>query len=202
MSRIIAGVDEVGRGCLAGPVVAAAVILPAERYNWIAEIKDSKKLTAKKREQLADLITEHCLWSIQDTSAYQIDDMNILQASLWTMKKAVETLSAIPDLVLVDGNHRIPGLEIPQETIIGGDTIHKAIGAASIIAKVSRDTWMRNVHLLYPMYGWDRNKGYGTAKHREAIMVYGPTPLHRRSFKGVTEYVTDPETSRDDTFLV
>ncbi len=201
MSRIVAGVDEVGRGCLAGPVVAAAVILPTERYDWIDGIKDSKKLTAKKREQLADLITEHCLWSIQDTPAYQIDDMNILQASLWTMKKAIEALSVTPDLVLVDGNHRIPGLEVPQETIIGGDNIHKAIGAASIIAKVSRDTWMRDVHLLHPMYGWDKNKGYGTAAHREAIMVYGPTPLHRRSFKGVTEYVTDPETSRDDTFL-
>ena len=201
MSRIVAGVDEVGRGCLAGPVVAAAVILPAERYDWIDEIKDSKKLTAKKREQLADLITEHCFWSIQDTPAYQIDDMNILQASLWTMKKAIEALSVTPDLVLVDGNQRIPGLEVPQETIIGGDNIHKAIGAASIIAKVSRDTWMRDVHLLHPMYGWDKNKGYGTAAHREAIMVYGPTPLHRRTFKGVTEYVTDPETSRDDTFL-
>ncbi len=201
MGKIVAGVDEVGRGCLAGPVVAAAVILPTERYDWIDKIKDSKKLTAKKREQLADLITEHCIWSIQDTPAYKVDDMNILRATLWTMGRAVKALSVTPDLVLVDGKFPIPDLEIPQETIIGGDNIHKAIAAASIIAKVSRDTWMKDVHLLHPMYGWNRNKGYGTEEHREAIMMYGPTPLHRRSFKGVTEYVTDPETSRDDTFL-
>ncbi len=201
MSRVVAGVDEVGRGCLAGPVVCAAVILPTEHRPWIDQIRDSKKLSPKKRQLLAEYITEECVWSIQDTPAYQIDDMNILQATLWTMEKAVRSLSVEPNLVLVDGNHRIPGLEIPQEAIIGGDNIHKAIGAASIIAKVSRDTWMRNVHLLHPMYGWDRNKGYGTAEHREAIMVHGPTPLHRRSFKGVAEYVTDTEISRDDTFL-
>ena len=201
MSRVVAGVDEVGRGCLAGPVVCAAVILPTEHRPWIDQIRDSKKLSPKKRQLLAEYITEECVWSISDAPAYVVDDMNILQATLWTMEKAVRALSVTPDLVLVDGNHRIPGLEIPQETIIGGDNIHKAIGAASIIAKVSRDTWMKDVHLLHPMYGWDKNKGYGTAEHREAIMVHGPTPLHRRSFKGVAEYVTDTEISRDDTFL-
>ena len=201
MSRIVAGVDEVGRGCLAGPVVAAAVILPTERYDWIEEIKDSKKLSVKKREELADLITEHCIWSIQETPAYKIDDMNILRATLWTMGRAVVDLSVTPDLVLVDGNHTIPGLEIPQEAIKNGDNIHKAIGAASIIAKVNRDAWMRAVHLLHPMYGWDRNKGYGTAEHREAIMVYGPTPLHRLTFRGVAEYVKGSETSGNDSIL-
>lgn len=201
MSRIVAGVDEVGRGCLAGPVVAAAVILPTEHRPWIDQIRDSKKLSPKKRELLAEYIIAECVCSISDAPAYVVDDMNILQATLWTMEKAVRALSVTPDLVLVDGNHRIPGLEIPQETIIGGDNIHKAIGAASIIAKTSRDAWMKDVHLLHPMYGWDKNKGYGTAEHREAIMVHGPTALHRRSFKGVTEYVTDTEVSRDDTFL-
>jgi len=201
MSRIVAGVDEVGRGCLAGPVVSAAVILPTEHRPWIDQIRDSKKLSPKKRRLLAEYITEECTWAIKDAPAYVVDDMNILQATLWTMQKAVEALSVTPALVLVDGNHRIPGLQIPQETIVGGDNIHKAIGAASIIAKVSRDTWMKDAHLLHPLYGWDKNKGYGTAEHREAIMVYGPTPLHRRSFKGVAEYVTDTEVSRDDTFL-
>lgn len=186
---------------MAGPVVAAAVVLPTERYTWVDEIRDSKKLGPKKREQLAELITEHSIWSIQETPAYKVDDMNILQATLWAMRRAVEALSVTPDLVLVDGKHSIPGLEIPQETIIGGDNINKAIAAASIIAKVSRDAWMRTVHLLHPMYGWDRNKGYGTAEHREAIMVYGPTPLHRRSFKGVSEYVKSPEACEDDPFL-
>lgn len=201
MSRIVAGVDEVGRGCLAGPVVCAAVILPTEHRPWIDQIRDSKKLSPKKRQLLAEYIIQECVYSISDAPAYVVDDMNILRATLWTMEKAVRALSVTPDLVLVDGNHRIPGLEIPQEAIIGGDNIHKAIGAASIIAKVSRDAWMKDVHLLHPMYGWNKNKGYGTAEHREAIMVYGLTPLHRRTFKGVTEYVTGPETSRDDTFL-
>jgi len=201
MSRIVAGVDEVGRGCLAGPVVAAAVILPTEHRPWVDQIRDSKKLSPKKRQLLAEYITEECIWSIQDAPAYKVDDMNILRATLWTMGRAVKALSVTPDLVLVDGKFPIPDLEIPQETIIGGDNIHKAIGAASIIAKVSRDGWMKEAHLLHPMYGWNRNKGYGTEEHRKAIMMYGPTPLHRRTFRGVAEYVTGPETSRDDTFL-
>lgn len=191
MSRLVAGVDEVGRGCLSGSVVAAAVILPTKHYDWIDTIKDSKKLSVKKRELLSGLIIKHCIWTIQDVPAYQIDEMNILRASLLAMQKAVESLSVVPDLVLIDGNYQIPNLKILQETIIGGDNIHKAIGAASIIAKVSRDAWMKDASLFYPIYGWNRNKGYATLEHREAIMIYGPCPLHRKTFKGVKEYVKD-----------
>jgi ribonuclease HII len=175
-------------------VVAAAVILPAEPQDWISEVRDSKKLSAKKREELADLITEHCIWSIEGTPAYKIDDMNILQATLWTMKKAIYALSVTPDLVLVDGPHSIPDLGLPQEAIKNGDNIHKAIAAASILAKVNRDAHMQAMHPLHPMYGWDKNKGYGTQEHREAIMVYGPCPLHRFTFRGVSEYVKGEET--------
>ncbi len=213
-SRPTIGVDEVGRGCLAGDVFAAAVLEPTEHFEWWSEIRDSKKLSAKKREKLAELITENCDWCVQQISSYVIDEINILQASLQAMRSAVggvlQTLeddplgAAIRDedpfhsstredkiLILVDGN--CPLSEIPphmdQECIKGGDDIVKCIGAASILAKVSRDAYMQTMHAAHPYYGWDRNKGYGTAEHREAIMVHGVTPLHRRSFRGVAEYV-------------
>ncbi|MBD3261958.1 MAG: ribonuclease HII [Candidatus Altiarchaeales archaeon] len=187
------GVDEVGRGCLAGSVFAAAVILPREEEHeeWISKITDSKKISAKKREYLADLIMKYSVWYVSYSSPSKIDKINILNATLETMREAVEAASLIqePDVVLVDGNKLIPNLKYPQECIKSGDSAVKAIGAASIIAKVMRDAEMSAFHSIHPEYGWVKNKGYGTKEHRQAIMVHGVTELHRRSFKGVAEYV-------------
>ena len=191
--RRIVGVDEVGRGCLAGPVVAAAVVLPKHPGSWISEIKDSKKLSSKKRQVLAEYITKECVYAIRSCSEREIEDINILQATLRAMKKCVDAINTqvdFPlDLVLVDGNHKIPELDLPQEALIGGDSLHKAIGAASIIAKVYRDNYMAGMGPFYPEYGFAKHKGYGTFEHREAIMVHGPCPMHRKTFKGVYEYV-------------
>lgn len=192
MGRKIIGVDEVGRGCLAGPVVCAAVILPDEPYDWIQEIRDSKKLSAKKRQKLAELIIKHSVYAIREGSVEQVDSDNILRTTLLTMRECVNAVvsqSGKADLVLVDGNHKIPGLGLPQEAIEGGDDIHKAIGAASIIAKVYRDSYMTGMDVIYPAYGFAQHKGYGTEQHREAIMMHGPCKLHRLTFKGVYEYV-------------
>ncbi len=190
MGRIVAGVDEVGRGCLAGPVVTAAVVIPHE-LPWVEEIKDSKKLTHKKRVELATLITDTCHWAIRDASVNYIENTNILKATLWSMKMSVVALSTRvkPDLVLVDGNQRIPDLEFPQETIKNGDNLYKCIGAASIIAKVYRDNYMVGMHEFFPQYNWAKNKGYGTEEHRQAIMEHGITKEHRKTFRGVAEYV-------------
>jgi ribonuclease HII len=193
MGRTIIGVDEVGRGCLAGPVVCAAVILPNvdPLPSWIAEIKDSKKLSPKKRYELSQVITKHCTYAIRQGSVSLIESDNILQATLWTMKECVESVVAQggqPDLVLVDGNQEIPGLKWSQQAIKGGDNIHKTIGAASIIAKVYRDNYMVGMAEHHPEYGFAQHKGYGTAMHREAIMIHGPCRMHRKTFKGVYEY--------------
>ncbi len=194
-SRPTIGVDEVGRGCLAGDVFAAAVLEPAEHFDWWDEIRDSKKLSVKKRERLAALIHEHCYAAVQQVGVDFIEEVNILNAALYAMSESVSLVHRMiesPDntMVLVDGNRPI---QIPktaqQECIKGGDDIVKCIGAASIIAKVARDHYMQAMHEAHPQYGWDRNKGYGTEEHREAIMVYGVTSIHRKSFKGVTEYV-------------
>lgn len=187
---VVAGVDEVGRGCLAGPVVTAAVVLPEIVYDWISEIKDSKKLSHKKRTELAALITKHCKWAIEEGSPSEIEEFNILGATLRCMGRSVENLlnRTRIDLVLVDGNQTIPNLNIPQEAIKNGDNLYKCIGAASIIAKVYRDNYMWGMHQTYPQYCWDKNKGYGTEAHREAIMEYGITHLHRKTFRGVAEY--------------
>jgi len=201
MNRIV-GVDEVGRGCLAGPVVAAAVLIPETDYHWVdfswvKEIKDSKKLSAKKRESLAKLVQKDCVWCIREETSWHIDEGNILKSTLSAMGKAVNELCRIKapgmgigwvDMILVDGNQKIPGITEPQTTIISGDNLFPQIAAASIIAKVYRDQQMKDMHELFPVYGWDRNKGYGTAEHREAIMTHGITPLHRVTFRGVTEY--------------
>lgn len=196
--RITIGVDEVGRGSLAGPVVVAAVVLPDVDYPWIAEIRDSKKLSAKKREKLSGLIREHCLWTLSGADPYQIDEMNIFQATLMCMREAVRRLAltlARGDqeiLVLVDGNQTIPNLELPgvkQQSVVGGDNIHKCIAAASIVAKVHRDQYMISLDDILPMYGFAKHKGYGTEEHREAIMVHGPSAIHRKTFRGVYEYV-------------
>lgn len=199
MSSVIVGVDEVGRGALAGPVVCAAVILPSEPRPWIDLVKDSKKLTPKRRNLLAEYITEECIYAIREGSANFVDQVNILQATLKTMQTCVQVVvaqGAKPTLVLVDGSHTIPGLDLPQEAIKGGDNIHKSIGAASILAKVYRDNYMVGMDVHYPEYGFAQHKGYGTSMHREAVMIYGPCRLHRMTFKGVCEYVKNPHSSK------
>ncbi|VWX57645.1 ribonuclease HII [Sphingorhabdus sp. 109] len=181
---MIAGVDEVGRGPLAGPVVAAAVILPDD--HMIAELDDSKKLTAKKRARLEQQIIDCARFSIAQCCEAEIDEINILQATMLAMTRAVEGLDAVPDHVLVDGN-RLPKWTYSAKAVIGGDALHPCISAASILAKEFRDRLMIAAAEQYPQYGWERNKGYGTAEHLAALRQYGPTPLHRRSFAPVAQ---------------
>jgi ribonuclease HII len=178
--RYIAGTDEAGRGPLAGPVVAAAVIF--DKDIWINGVNDSKQLTEKEREHLLPQIIEKCLTcSVSVISHNQIEKINILQASLLAMTTSIDRLKLKPDLILVDGNK---GLNHPTRSIpiIKGDSISFAIASASIIAKVARDRIMKRLHLHYPNYNWSKNKGYGTAEHIAAIKTYGPSPLHRMSF--------------------
>ena len=183
MSSIIAGVDEAGRGALAGPIYAAAVIL--KPHNVIKGLTDSKKISPKQRALLFDLIICHAqCWAISKVEADKIDEINILQASLLAMKKAVAQLSVMPDLVEVDGNHA-PDLSIPVKTVIGGDLCVPAISAASILAKVARDKEMLDVHERLSQYGFSRHKGYGTKDHLQALFLHGPSEQHRRSFAPV-----------------
>ena len=169
---LVAGVDEAGRGPLAGPVVAAAVIL--DERQPIAGLADSKKLTALRRERLFDEIRAKALCcSVAEASVEEIDRLNILQATLLAMRRAVQGLRLKPGLVLVDGN-RLPVLDIPAEAIVKGDALVPAISAASILAKVHRDRWCAEVHAQYPQYGFDVHKGYCTAAHIEAVKKYGP----------------------------
>ncbi len=180
---LIAGVDEAGRGPLAGPVVAAAVIL--DDANPIAGLADSKVLTALRRERLYDEIRAKALCcSIGEADVAEIERLNILQATMLAMQRAVDGLRLKPAKVLVDGN-RLPRLEVLCEAIVGGDAKVAAISAASIIAKVHRDRWCDALHAQFPEYGFDRHKGYGTAEHLEALRVHGPCPEHRRSFAPV-----------------
>jgi len=181
---MIAGVDEAGRGPLAGPVVAAAVILPD--IHVILGLDDSKKLTAKARARLETEIRDCARFSVAQCCETEIDDINILQATMLAMTRAVEGLNAVPDHVLVDGN-RLPKWTYSAEAVIGGDAIHPCISAASILAKEYRDRLMVAAAEQYPQYGWERNKGYGTAEHLAALRQYGPTPLHRRSFAPVSQ---------------
>lgn len=179
----IAGVDEVGRGPLAGPVIAAAVIFPPAVL--IPGITDSKKLTAKQREALFPLIREKALAiGLGSVDAGEVDRINILQAALKAMKTAVLRLPISPDLLLVDGNRALD-LTVPQQCLIRGDARSLTIGAASIVAKVIRDKMMESCHSRFPEYNFPGNKGYGTREHRRALRRYGPCPLHRRSFNGV-----------------
>lgn len=181
----IAGVDEVGRGPLAGPVVAAAVVFKEGYKN--PEIGDSKKLSKKKREQLVEIIKRDSLgWAIIAVGHRRIDRLNILQASRLAMSMALKRVSA--DLALIDGNVRIEAA-IPQETIVGGDASRVEIGAASILAKVYRDNLMATLDAKYPGYGLSRHAGYPTKTHREAIKDLGPSKIHRRSFRGVSEHL-------------
>ncbi|RUQ34034.1 MAG: ribonuclease HII [Candidatus Competibacteraceae bacterium] len=182
-SILIAGIDEAGRGPLAGPVVAAAVILDPTRP--IAGLADSKTLSATRREQLAVEIRANALaWALGRAEAAEIDQINILQATLLAMERAVSNLGITPDSALVDGN-RCPALTCPCQAIIKGDATEPAISAASILAKTARDAELRQLHERYPQYGFARHKGYPTAVHREALRRYGPCPEHRRSFAPV-----------------
>lgn len=181
----IAGCDEVGRGCLAGPVVAAAVILPFPFPFSFSEVRDSKQVSAKKREELSELIKEHALsWSIQEVSVREIDEMNILQASLLAMKKAVNTLGSRPDLLLVDGNQPID-LDLEQICLIKGDSRSRSVAAASILAKVYRDHLVSQYDVEFPQYHFSQHKGYGTKIHLEALDQHGVTDYHRKSFAPV-----------------
>ncbi len=185
-SRLICGVDEAGRGPLAGPVYAAAVILaPGKRAP--AGIADSKTLGAGRRERLAAVIKSKALaWSIAWASVEEIDRLNILQASLLAMQRAVEALSIAPDEVLLDGMH-CPALAVPARAIVDGDAKVKVIAAASILAKTERDSEMRRLHQLFPQYGFDEHKGYPTPEHLEALRRHGVCEIYRRSFAPVRE---------------
>jgi ribonuclease HII len=183
MPGLVAGVDEAGRGPLAGPVVAAAVIL--DDLRPIKGLADSKKLTARQRDRLYDEIRAHALCcSIGEASVEEIDRLNILQATLLAMQRAVAGLRLKPVKVLVDGN-RLPVLDVMAEAIVQGDATVPAISAASILAKVHRDRWCEDIDAQYPLYGFASHKGYGTAVHMQALREHGPTPWHRRSFSPV-----------------
>ncbi len=185
---LVCGVDEAGRGPLAGSVVAAAVIL--DPANPIVGLNDSKKLTAKRREALAiEIRSKSLAWSVAEASVEEIDRINILQASLLAMQRAVEALHILPTLALIDGN-RCPKLPCPAEAIIGGDGKVASIAAASILAKTVRDAGMLNLHETYPMYGFDRHMGYPTELHIKALQEHGVSPVHRRSYAPVARLIT------------
>ena len=183
----IAGIDEAGRGPLAGPVVAAAVILPSQ-VN-IPGLNDSKKLSTKKREELFPKIQEiSVFYGVAVVDQKVIDKINILQAARLAMKQAVETLKITPGLLLIDGNQKIDST-LDQWAIVKGDSRSLSIAAASVLAKVTRDRIMDGYHKLYPQYEFNRHKGYGTRLHRNLIQEHGPCPIHRSTFKGVSEYI-------------
>ena len=180
----VVGIDEAGRGTLAGPVFAAAVILP-QKFR-IDGLDDSKKLSPFKREKLYKIIKDQALcFAVSYVGEKQIDKINILNASLLAMKKALLKLSVSPKFVLVDGNKKIPGIEIPQRCVIGGDGISASIAAASVLAKVERDRYMIRLHKKFPDYGFDAHKGYGTKAHIKAIYEFGPHNCHRMTFEPV-----------------
>ena len=181
----VAGCDEVGRGCLAGPVMAGAVILDPDRH--IPGLADSKTINAAERERLFEIITRKAVaWSVAAAEPTEIDAINIHQASLQAMRRAVMAIAPLPDLVLVDA-FRIPDIVIAQRGVLHGDRKCAAIAAASIVAKVTRDRMMAEYARDYPGYGWETNKGYGTPQHQRALDELGPTPLHRRSFAPVRQ---------------
>ena len=176
-----AGCDEAGRGCLAGPVVAAAVILPKNFKNSI--LTDSKQLTAKQRILLRDVIINSAVdWKVAFVDNSNIDEMNILRASIKAMHLAIEGLRKEPQFLLIDGNRFYPYKKIGYSTIIKGDGKYLSIAAASVLAKTFRDDFMEKIHTDFPEYGWNKNKGYPTAFHRKAIIEYGITPYHRKTF--------------------
>lgn len=177
-----AGCDEAGRGCLAGPVFAAAVILPRDFYD--ADLNDSKKITEKTRFRLREVIQRNAIaWSVAHIDAAEIDDINILNASIKAMHISISQLSLTPSYIIVDGNRFKPYDAIPYSTIIKGDGKFASIAAASILAKTYRDDFMLQAHEKFPQYQWNKNKGYGTLTHRKAIATFGRCELHRKSFK-------------------
>ena len=178
---IEAGCDEAGRGCLAGSVYAAAVILPPDYTN--DELNDSKKLSAKRRYALREVIERDAVaWAVGVTTAAEIDEINILNASILAMHRALDKLAVRPEFVIVDGNRFKPYHDVPHQTIVKGDGKYLAIAAASILAKTYRDDYMHELHKEFPYYGWDRNAGYPTKQHREGIAEHGLTPYHRLTF--------------------
>lgn len=192
-AALICGVDEAGRGPLAGPVFAAAVILDSDRP--IPGLADSKKLTAQRRERLAGEIRQHALaWSVDSATVEEIDRLNILQASLLAMSRAVDGLNLRPELALVDGN-RCPALKCPVQAVVRGDATVPAISAASILAKTARDALMGELDLLYPGYGLARHKGYPTAEHLAALRRHGVADIYRRSFAPVRALLESGEPS-------
>lgn len=181
-----AGCDEAGRGCLAGPVFAAAVILPMDFYHPI--LNDSKQLQEPQRDMLRGVIEKNALaYSVAQIDNKEIDRINILQASFKAMHAAIEGLKLAPGFLLIDGNRFIKYRQIPHQCIIKGDGKYASIAAASILAKTYRDAYMKGLHQQYPQFGWDVNKGYPTEKHRKAIRAYGNTPFHRLSFRLLPE---------------
>ena len=180
-NKIEAGCDEAGRGCLAGPVVAAAVILPSDFRNDI--LNDSKKLTKKRRYTLRSIIEKEALaWAIGVVDNKEIDEVNILNASFLAMHRAIDELGKLPDSILVDGNRFTSYRNIEHHCIVKGDGIYMSIAAASVLAKTYRDDMMTKLAKKFPFYGWERNIGYPTKKHREGIKEHGTTPFHRMSF--------------------
>lgn len=178
--KIVCGVDEAGRGPLCGPVVAAACILPDGLY--IEGLNDSKKLTEKKREKLFDIIKENAIaYSIAEASVAEIDELNILEADLLAMRRAIDGLSIKPDLALIDGNIA-RDFNIPAVPVIKGDALSMNVAAASVLAKVTRDRMCIELDREYPMYGIAKHKGYGTKQHMDALRTYGPSPIHRKQF--------------------
>ena len=181
-----AGCDEAGRGCLAGSVFAAAVIFPPDYSN--SELNDSKQLTARKRYALREVICRDALaWAVASVEPEEIDRINILNASILAMHRALDRLTLRPGFIIVDGNRFKPYGDVPHCTIVKGDGKYLSIAAASILAKTCRDDYMLRLHEQYPWYGWDRNVGYPTKLHREGILSHGLTPYHRRSFGGLGE---------------
>lgn len=192
-ARIIAGVDEVGRGPLAGPVTAAAVILNPSRIP--EGLNDSKKLTARRRDALADQIMASCDWAVAHASVQEIDALNILRASHLAMCRAIAGLRQRPCLALIDGNMLPRGLDLPGQAVVKGDALSLSIAAASIIAKITRDRIMVDLAQQHPGYGWEVNAGYPTRLHRQALLDLGITPHHRRSFAPVHKILCKPQTA-------
>ena len=181
-----AGTDEAGRGCLAGPVVAASVILSKDFEHPL--LNDSKQLSKKQRAQLRPFIETHAVsFAVSFVSEKEVDQLNVLQASITAMHRSLDSLSVIPEFIIVDGNKFSPYLEIPHQTIVKGDAKFLSIAAASVLAKTYRDDFMEKIHCEFPKYHWNKNKGYPTKQHREAIREFGITEYHRKTFRLLPE---------------
>lgn len=196
-----AGCDEAGRGCLAGPVFAASVILPADFFH--ISLNDSKLLTEKERNELRPYIENHALaFAVASVDHKQIDKINILNAAIKSMHHAVKKLPVVPGLLLIDGNRFKRYKKIPHCCIVQGDGIYSSIAAASILAKTYRDDYMKLLHKKFPQYNWAQNKGYGTSEHREALNKYGPSPYHRKSFRLVYNDASISTTAVENEVLI